>query len=331
MKRGMWVSDITANRPVEGVFLAKEKRLLKGKTGKPYLLLQIMDRTGEAEARIWDRVEELGGRFQSGDLIRISGEAVSYQGKVQVKIKEIWERLDLEEGDRPLFIPGYLESLKRSEQRLEELLSLAEGIDRDDLKGLVTGFLTDPGLREGWLTAPAAKRLHHARLGGLLEHTLSVCKLVEEICGHYPQLQRDLLLAGAVLHDVGKLRELDSPWRPEYTKVGRLLGHVVMGVEMLHDRLASGYPLPEEDALALKHLILSHHGQLEYGSPKRPKTLEALVLHILDDLDAKFDAFYTHLSEAAGDGEEWTSYHPLLERYLYRGPSFLEGEEAVEG
>jgi 3'-5' exoribonuclease len=147
------------------------------------------------------------------------------------------------------------------------------------------------------------------------------------ICRHYPPLRRDLLLAGAVLHDVGKIRELSAPWSPEYTTEGRLLGHVVIGVEMLDERLSALASFPEEDVMALKHLILSHHGQFEYGSPRRPKTLEALVLHMLDDLDAKYDAFHSHLTSDDGVEEGWTPYHPLLDRYLYRGFPVPETQE----
>lgn len=328
MKEGLWVRDIVANRAVAGVYLAKEKKVLKGKTGKAYLLMKIGDRTGDVEARIWDRVEELGSRFQAGDLIRISGDAVSYQGALQVKIKDLRGAATLRDEHLVEFVPGYLEGREKSEKRFEALREVVRRIENDALRNLAEAFLDDEILKEGWLTAPAAKRLHHARFGGLLEHTLSVCHLVETICGHYPQLRRDLLLAGAVLHDVGKIRELSSPWSPEYTTEGRLLGHVVIGVEMLEKRLTTMPSFPEEEAMALKHIIVSHHGEFEYGSPKRPKTLEALILHMLDDLDAKYDAFHTHLTSDQGDEEGWTTYHPLLERYLYRG---LPSSEASEG
>lgn len=327
MKLGMWVEQICANKKVGGVFLVKEKKLLQGKTGKAYLLLRLSDRTGEVEARIWDRVGELGERFRAGDLVRISGDATTYQGVLQVRVQDVERESSLEMENLEEFLPDYLQQRGRAQERMAELEGLVEAMGDECLRELIVDFLHDPELREGWLLAPAAKRLHHARLGGLLEHTLSVCKLVCLVCQHYPQLNKDLLLAGAILHDVGKLKELEAPWRPEYTTEGRLLGHVVIGLQMLDAHLGRHAPLPQQQSLILRHMIASHHGQLEFGSPKRPKTLESLVLYVLDDLDAKFDAFQEHLTKDGGE-EEWTSYHSLLERYLYRGEARSPGARA---
>jgi 3'-5' exoribonuclease len=331
LKEGPWVQEIAPNRRVVGVFLAKEKKALKGKTGKPYLLLRLTDRTGEVEGRIWDRVEELGSRFQAGDIVGVSGEAVSYQGTLQVRVMDIQQRSGLDDRDLPTFVPEYDLARKRSEERFNELLACLENIQDPALRGLVEEFLQDPDLREGWLMAPAAKKLHHARLGGLLEHTLSVWKLAMKVCSHYPHLQRDLILAGAVIHDVGKIRELQSPWRPDYTTEGRLLGHVMIGAGMLEKRLARREAFPPEQAMALRHMLISHHGQFEYGAPRRPKTLEALMLYMLDDLDAKFDAFHQHLVTDEGGEEGWTSFHPLFDRYLYRGGFAPDGSEISGG
>jgi 3'-5' exoribonuclease len=325
LKDGVWIREIAANRKVAGTFLAKEKKLLQGKTGKPYLLLRLTDASGEVEARVWDRVDELGSRFQAGDVLRIAGEAVSYQGVLQVKIQDVSGARPLEDAALVEFVPEFREAHQRSSERMEALLEIVEGMRDEPLRSLVLGVLRDPALAGGWLTSPAAKKLHHARFGGLLEHTLSVCRLVEMICLHYPRLNQDLLLAGAVLHDAGKILELRSPWHPDYTTEGRLLGHVMLGSELLRKRLTDHPQVPQHQILALNHMILSHHGQLEFGSPKRPKTLEALVLYMLDDLDAKFDAFHDHLVNDAGGGEPgWTSYHALFDRYLYRGP--MEGD-----
>ena len=329
LKEGVWIKDIAANSRVAGTYLAKEKKLLKGKTGKPYLLLRLTDRTGEVEARIWDRVEACGSRFQAGDLIRVSGEAVSYQGILQVKVQDVSQVAPSTDVSLMEFVPEYQEAMRASEMRHAELLGIVGAVKDEGLRALVQAFLQDPGLREGWLTAPAAKKLHHARLGGLLEHTVSLCKLVEMVCPHYPDLRKDLLLAGAVLHDVGKIKELSSPWAPDYTTEGRLLGHVMIGVEMIEERLPQ-YSLPEQQAMELKHMVLSHHGQFEYGSPRRPKTLEALVLYMLDDLDAKFDAFHKHLLNDTAGEEEWTSYHSLFDRYLYKG-HLSRGEPEGQG
>lgn len=319
MKQGTLVEEIASGRRVAGIFLAKEKKPLKGKTGKGYLLVKLADKTGEVEARIWDRVEELGGRFQAGDLVRISGDASTYQGVLQVRILNLEKHSGLEPQHLEEFVPDYANQMARSRQNLLELEELLEEMEHGPLKHLVLDFLRDEESREAWLMAPAAKRLHHARLGGLLEHTLSVCRMICLACRHYPRLKKDLLLAAGVLHDVGKIKELQAPWKPDYTTEGRLLGHVVMGLRMLDERLGRHPQISPEEALLLRHMIASHHGQLEFGSPKRPKTLEALVLYMLDDLDAKVDAFQEHLASDQGEGDGWTSYHSMFERYLYRG------------
>lgn len=330
MKQGIWVQELASGRRVTGIFLAKEKKLLKGKTGKGYLLVRLADRTGEVEARIWDRVEELGGRFQAGDLVRVSGDVSTYQGVLQVRILDLEKQCCLEPQHLEEFVPDFADQMFRSQQNLLELEELLQEAGHGPLTALALDFLRDPELREGWLLAPAAKRLHHARLGGLLEHTLSVCRMIRIISKHYQKLREDLLLTAGVLHDVGKIKELQAPWKPDYTTEGRLLGHVVMGLRMLDERLHKHPEISPEEALLLKHMIASHHGQLEFGSPKRPKTLEALVLYMLDDLDAKVDAFQEHLEKDPGDADGWTSYHAMFERYLYKGEAQSPDEKTRE-
>ncbi|MEJ5378269.1 MAG: HD domain-containing protein [bacterium] len=319
MKQGMWIEEIASGRRVKGLFLAKEKKALKGKTGKEYLLVRLADRTGEVEARVWDRVEQLGARFKAGDLVHISGDVSTYQGVIQVRILELEKHGSLQPQHLEEFVPGYADQRQRCAKMFSELEELLDTVEAGPLKALALDFLRDPELREGWLLTPAAKRLHHARLGGLLEHTLSLCRMICLVSKHYPMLRKDLLLAGGVIHDVGKIRELQAPWRPDYTTEGRLLGHIVMGLQMLDERLVRHPEISLEEALLLRHMIASHHGQLEFGSPKRPKTLEALVLYMLDDLDAKVDAFQEHLRKEHLEEDGWTSYHAMFERYLYRG------------
>ncbi len=317
----MWVKDVTTGKRVNGLFLVKEKKLLQGRTGRPYVMIRLADKTGEVEARIWDRVEELEERFQVGDLISVSGDASEYQGSLQVKIQEVENRGPLLEEGLEEFIPDYLSHREASEKRMGELRKLVMEIGDEELRTLVLEFLDDPELRNRWLILPAAKRLHHARLGGLLEHTLSVVKLAILACDHYPGLDKDMLVAGAALHDIGKLHELKEPWKPDYTTEGRLLGHLIIGLEML-DRALKKHPrVPPLKALILKHMLASHHGELEFGSPKRPKVLEALILYMLDDLDAKVDGFVSHLRSDVVSREGWTGYHPILERHIFGGLS----------
>lgn len=332
LKQGMWVREVVVGKRVKGLFLVKEKKLLQGKTGRPYALLMLADKTGEVEARIWDRVEELEKRFEVGDLVSVSGDASEYQGAVQVRIQDLENHGSLSEEELEEFVPEYFARKAASEKRLKELRDMVGEIQDEDLRLLVLNLLDDPQLKTKWITTPAAKRLHHARLGGLLEHTLSVVKLAAAVCDHYEVLDKDILIAGAALHDIGKLRELKEPWKPEYTTEGRLLGHLIMGLEMLDEALRKHPNVSPIKVLVLKHMLASHHGALEFGSPKRPKVPEALVLYMLDDLDAKLDAFISHLSTADGiDRDGWTRYHPLLERYLFGGWSKEKNYEREKG
>ena len=326
MKEGIWANEIAPGQQVKGIFLAKDKKLLQGKTGKPYLLMKIMDSSGEVEARVWDRAQEFSSQFQQGDIIWISGESVSYQGTLQIKVYNLRSGGPMKDEHIAEFVPEYAAALEQSQKRLDEIIELLGRIEDEPLRTLVLLFFEDPELKTGWLCASAAKSLHHARFGGLLEHTLSVCKLVEMLRGYYPTLNYDLLMVGAALHDIGKLKELEAPWKPEYTTPGRLLGHVMMGVEMIYEKLSTLPSFPADCAMELKHMMLSHHGYYEYGSPKRPKTLEAIMLHCIDDLDAKFDAFHTLVTAKGENDDPWTPYHHLFERYLYRG-GILSGED----
>ncbi len=307
-----YVAEIRENDLVEGAFLVTEKMSLTSKAGNRYLRLRLSDRTGEIEGRIWEEVEERERLFQRGDLVAIKAEAVNYQGRLQLNIFELrpCSEAEVDMGD---FIPP---ARRPPGEMLEELRELAQRVEDRFLRTLVFSFLRDEAFLRDFTKVPASKRLHHARHGGLLEHTLSVAKLAERLRGHYPRVNWDLLLAGAILHDVGKVRELSHGLHFDYTSSGRLLGHVVMGVEMVSERIAAIEGFPEELAMLVKHLILSHHGRYEWGSPKRPKTVEAELLHHLDDLDAKVEG----IMDALGRGEgTWTDYHRAFERAFYRG------------
>lgn len=307
-----YVCQIRENDLVEGAFLVREKALHTSKGGNRYLRLKLSDRTGEIEARVWEAAEERGQLFDKGDLVAIKAEAVSYQGKLQLNIFEL-RPCSRGEVDLQDFIPP---ARRPPREMLEELKALARGIEDPFLRRLVWSFLRDEAFVEEFIRVPASKGLHHARHGGLLEHTLSVARLVETLRGHYPGVDWDLLLAGAILHDVGKVRELSHDLLFDYTSEGRLLGHVVMGAEMVSQRIASIEGFPPKRAMLIKHLILSHHGRHEWGSPKRPKTVEAILLHHLDDLDAKVEGVLDALERSEGP---WTDYQRAFERPFYRG------------
>jgi 3'-5' exoribonuclease len=187
------------------------------------------------------------------------------------------------------------------------------------LRALLQAFLDDPAFLAAYSRAPAAKAMHHVYLGGLLEHSLAVAALADDICLRYPGLNRDLLVAGALLHDVGKISELRYVRSFEYTDVGKLLGHIVIGVELVEEKLRTLPGFPMELAILLKHLLLSHHGQYEFGSPKRPKTLEAVILNFIDDLDSKINGVRTHLEKEPDSESAWTQYHRLYDRYFFKG------------
>jgi 3'-5' exoribonuclease len=189
-------------------------------------------------------------------------------------------------------------------------------------------FLADEQFMYGYCKAPAAKGMHHVYLGGLLEHSLSVVRLVESIVPLYPDLNRDLLVVGGLLHDLGKVAELSYDRAFEYTDEGRLIGHISIGVEMLTERIATVPGFPRELGMLLKHLLLSHHGQYEYGSPKRPKTVEATILHYLDDMDSKINGIRAHIAKETAQGNRWTSHHRLYNLYFFTGNG-MDGEEEI--
>ena len=201
---------------------------------------------------------------------------------------------------------------------MEELKRVANRIKDPFLYRLVFAFLEDREFASSFMKAPASRRLHHAYIGGLLEHTLSVVRLVERLKGHYEGVNWDLLLAGAILHDIGKVKELSYDSSFDYSDEGRLLGHIFLGAEMLQEKIGEIKGFPPRDAMLLKHLILSHHGYYEWGSPKRPKTREAEILHHLDDLDAKVKGISEFMGKRQ-EGERWTEYHKVFERFFYRG------------
>ncbi len=310
----VFVSDIQDRSQVDSVFLVKEKISALARNGKPYLTLHLMDKTGEIEGRVWENVESIGSQFEKDNFIRLQAKATVYLGKMQLIISDLSRVADskvaledfLPEGDRD------------AAEMLAELTSLVESCSDVHLRSLLQAFFEDPAFMESYRTAPAAKGMHHVYLGGLLEHSLSVARLVDQIMPLYPVLHRDLLIAGALLHDVGKVREMTYLRSFDYTDEGKLLGHISIGVEMIHEKICRLDGFPVELAMLLKHMILSHHGQYEFGSPKRPKTIEATVLNYLDDLDSKINGIRTHMRKELVNPSRWTGYHRLYDRYFYK-------------
>lgn len=320
--RKIFVSSIKDRDQVEEVFLVKEKIMAMAKNGKPYLTLRLMDKSGEVDAKVWDNVDEVGALFDKNDFIAVRAKASVYLGKMQLVISEM-RRVPDEQVALADFLP---ETPRNIEEMTAELLALVESLTNPHIKGLLTAFFGDPQFLGLYKVAPAAKGMHHVYLGGLMEHSLAVAKLVDAINPLYPGLNRDLLVAGALLHDVGKVREMSYVRAFDYTDEGKLIGHITIGVEMIHDRIAGLPEFPRDLAMLIKHLLLSHHGQYEYGSPKRPKTLEATVLNYLDDLDSKINGIRTHMQKEIDPQARWTAYHRLYDRYFYMDNA-MEDEE----
>lgn len=307
----LWVQDIKEDDSVSDLYLVKVKRTGQTKNGAAFLSLTLSDRTGDIEARVWERAEELGALFREGDIIAVTGKAGSYRNQVQLTLSDI--ALSREE-DPTLF----LETTPCDVQdMMKELKGIVRGIKNARLRDLINSFLTDHEFSEKFRESPAAKNFHHGYIGGLLEHTLSVCRLARNVYQQYPELDGDLLMTGAFLHDIGKIREFTYGRTIDYSDEGRLLGHLVLGVSMLEEKLADFKKFPAETALCLKHMILSHHGEYDFGSPKRPKFLEAFVLHLIDDLDAKMNGIARFMSKDRNEGA-WTDFNRMFERYLLK-------------
>lgn len=314
MKKNCSVKDIRENQQVEGRFMVREMGRAETRTGKPYLNLTLMDAGGEISGRVWENADQLMEQCPAGAIVAITGLAQSYKNILQLRIDSI-ERLSAEEADLSLFVPSTPGNIRLMAQ---ELLRLAAGVENPFLKELLTNIFGDRRLMADLKKAPAAKSMHHACLGGLLEHTLAVARLADQVCGLYPGLDRSLLLSGALLHDLGKLKEFDFSSFPfEYTDQGRLVGHMVLAIEMIQDKITRIPAFPQELAAQLKHLILSHHGRHEFGSPALPMMQEAFVLNFLDDLDAKINYLGRLAGQARGEGYQWTEYQRNLERFLF--------------
>jgi len=312
--KSIYIKDIHVGDKISDAFLVAEKNMAVSHKGSPYLNIRLKDKTGEIEGRVWDNAVDLSKRFDRGDIIYIRCRATSYKNTIQLSISEV-KKVGDSELDPSDFLPV---SGSNIDKMFEELMEFVEKVNTPCLRELLYEFFKDEDIANRFRKAPAAKGLHHCYIGGLLEHTLSVTRLIDRIADHYEGVNRDLLIAGSILHDIGKIYELSFDRLIDYTDPGRLIGHIVIGIEMLDTRIANVKDFPEQLAMELKHILLSHHGVLEYGSPKRPKTLEALIVHHIDDLDAKMNAFQEFI-EGSDDDSDWTPFHRLFERFIYKG------------
>lgn len=312
-----FVRDLRPGEQALGFFLVRHKQLepFRDRTRGEFLTLTLVDRTGEILARVWDDGPAVAETFERGAVVKVMGEVEEYMDRWQVIIDKI-RPAEPDEYDLADMLPA-------TERDVDEMLATVratvEGIESPHLRALAAHFFDDDEFAARFARAPAARRVHHAYLGGLLEHTVEVLALCETLLEIYPQIHRDLLLTGALVHDVGKVAEFVCETDIDYSDEGRLLGHVVISDRMVGDAIAAIPDFPDDLALRLRHMILSHHGRHEWGSPRRPKTLEAVALHHVENLDAQVNRFHRILAARRDPTKPWTEYDTLLRRYLYAG------------
>jgi 3'-5' exoribonuclease len=315
-----FINQLGHQEAVNEVFVANGKLLRPNRNGNLYLQLELSDSTGSIPARLWNANEALYQSFENGDYIRVEGATQIFQGAVQLILKRI-QKVDPAEVDPDDFKPQPAVNVDRLFARLGEML---RGMGDPGLRNLAECFLFDEAFTAKLMMAPAGTKNHHAYHGGLLAHIVGLMELVLHVAPCYPQIDRDLLLMGAFLHDLGKIDELTYERGLAYSDEGQLIGHLVMAVSMLEAKVAeaeklSGESIPEETVLRLKHMIVSHHGEYDFGSPKLPMTLEAIALYCLDNLDAKINSFHQLISEDPNVDSPWTVYQANLERKLFKG------------
>jgi 3'-5' exoribonuclease len=314
--KGPVVSELSDKMSVESVFLIREKHFGTGKNGKSYLTLQLGDRTGSIDSRVWENAEAMQLIYQLGDIVRVKGLIQLFQSRMQLIVHKM-EKIATADVESDLLIAASRRSPEVMETELHDLVSKLEA---GPVRTLLQMTLDEPEVKNRLRTHPAAKTIHHAYRSGLLEHILSIAKLMNLIHAHYTSegvgLDRSLLVFGAIFHDIGKLWELEGEGPYGYTDRGRLLGHMSIAVELIEKKSIEIPEMTDRLKDKLKHIILSHHGRLEYGSPKEPMFLEALIVAMIDDFDSKVNSIH-HFAEAErANGAEWSRLHPQLGRYL---------------
>jgi 3'-5' exoribonuclease len=310
----------------DSFFLVLVKQQRTTKQNKPYLNLVLGDKTGQIEGRAWELADpRIAKDFERGDIVKVRGSVSRFEDRCQVKVDQL-RKAAAGEADIKDMLPCTTRDIDDLWKQLE---TNVESIANPDLKRLLTALLSDPAMAQAYREAPAARQLHHAWLGGLLEHVVSLLELANSVAAHYPLLDRDLLVTGVILHDIGKVRELEWETGFDYTVEGVLLGHIQMGVDLVEKTIAGLPEFPDRLRTLVLHMILSHHGKLEFGSPKLPMIPEALVLNFLDDLDAKMQAVATEFEKSAREGkapDELTGkVWSLDQRQILNTKAWLEG------
>ncbi|HXX99899.1 MAG TPA: OB-fold nucleic acid binding domain-containing protein [Candidatus Limnocylindrales bacterium] len=314
-----FVKDLAADQTITGFFLVHEKEIRNTNAGKPYLRMELGDKSGTVEARMWDQFDVMAKDVSRDDFVKVQARVEIYRNKPQLLLQQFRvakpEEIDLAD---------FLAHTKKDVNELyKQLLAHAEGMKNPWLKTLVTKILNDPQIATRYKRAPAAKVMHHAYLGGLVEHVVSLCVLAKQVATHYPELDTDLLLMAAMLHDVGKLDELCYERAVGYTTEGQLLGHIVMELETVNKAMDTIEGFPAKLKTVVEHILISHHGQYEFGSPKLPMIREALAFHYLDDLDSKLAAVRAAMDIDSGEAD-WSAYSGALGRKFLRLDEYLK-------
>jgi len=318
--RRRYVKQLGQQEVVDEVFRVSGKQLRPNRNGNLYLQMELSDRTGCISARMWNATEGHYRSFENGDFVRIEGTTQLFQGTMQLianRITKVDECEVIADDFSPL-------AAVEVDKLMVRLTAMLRGMTNPHLRNLAECFLVDESFIRKFVRAPAGIKHHHAYQGGLVEHVVNLMEVVTRIAPCYPQIDRDLLLFGAFLHDMGKVDELTYERELAYSDEGQLIGHLVMAVSLLEAKVReaerlSNESIPREMVLRLKHMIVSHHGEYEYGSPKLPMTLEAVALFCLDNLDAKVSAFHQQLRDDPNVDSPWTNYHPTLGRKLFKG------------
>ena len=315
-----YVSELQANQPAQGTFLVTHKEIRQKKSGEAYLSLTLADRTGDLDAKMWDNAAEVADAFERDDFVHIKGHMQVFQNRPQLTVHKLQPV-----AEAAVDIADFLPASKRDrDEMFRELQGWIAGIQDAHFRGLLQAIFADDAVALAYRTAPAAKTVHHAWIGGLIEHVLSLCQLAKITAAHYADIDFDLLLAGVILHDIGKIYELEYGRSIRYTDAGQLLGHIQIGMQMVTAQIARMPDFPPLQRDLLLHLILSHHGQLEFGSPKLPVFPEALLLHLIDHMDSKMELMRGMIASDRTVEGNWTGYNPLLERSALKKRRYLD-------
>ncbi len=320
-----YISELLPGQPVQGVFLVQAKDVRQKKTGESYLSLTLSDRTGDLDAKMWDNAQEVMDTFDKDAFIRVKGALQVFQNRPQLTIHKL-QPIAENEVDIADFLPA---SKRDRDEMFAELRRWIASMTDPHLKALLEHIFANETIAVAFRTAPAAKSVHHGFIGGLLEHVLSLCNLAKFTAAHYADIDFDLLLAGVILHDIGKITEMHYARSLGYTTAGQLLGHISIGARMVEDaiREVPGFPPATRDLLL--HMVLSHHGSLEFGSPKVPVFLEAMLLHQLDTMDAKMECMRASIEKDRQIDGVWTGYIQPLERAVLKKKRYLEAAKAT--